>query len=188
MNQTNPRDPAKETGINLPAMSEKIGESGRYLTFRIDNTLFGIALGHIKEIIENGTLTPVPLAPGFVRGVFNLRGSVMPVIDLAVRLGKKVQRVGKRSSFILVEQDYEDEVIVSGFLVESVEAVVSIADQDVEPAPPFGMDVRSDFISGMGKHKETFVTLLDMGRIFAVDELAECIRVEAACDGGILHG
>ena len=102
MVESNQLEPSQIVEAALPAAQGQIIETSRYLTFKVDETIYGIALDHIKEIIEYGPLTQVPLAPDFIRGVFNLRGSVLPVIDLAVRLGKGVQPASKRSCFIFL--------------------------------------------------------------------------------------
>ncbi len=168
----------------MPVMhKEKAGQS-KYLTFLVNDTLYGIDLDHIKEIIEYGALTQVPLAPVFIRGVFNLRGSVLPVIDLAVRLDKPARPPGNRSCFILVEVEADGETMECGLYVDAVDAVAEIPDSAIEQPPTFGVDIRSDFIAGMGKRNDAFVILLDIERVGAVDELSEYMK---ASEGGVQH-
>ncbi len=159
---------------------EQVGQS-KYLTFLVNDTICGIDLDHVKEIIEYDVLTQVPLAPPFIRGVFNLRGSVLPVIDLAVRLGKPAQAPGKHTCLILVEIEGggEGEAFQCGLYVDAVDAVAQIPDSAIEPPPTFGVDIRSDFIAGMGKRDERFVILLDIERVGALEELAESMRTSA---------
>ncbi len=155
----------------------------RYLTFLVNDTVYGIDLDHVKEIIEYDVLTQVPLAPPFIRGVFNLRGSVLPVIDLAVRLGKPAQAPDKRTCLILVEieggGEGEGEAFQCGLYVDAVDAVTQIPDSAIEPPPTFGVDIRGDFIAGMGKRDERFVILLDIERVAEIEELAECMKTSA---------
>ena len=160
-----------------PGMQGDASEQSRYLTFLANDTLYGVDLDHVKEIIEYGALTQVPLAPAFVRGVFNLRGSVLPVIDLAVRLGKTPQPPSKRSCFILVELEDEGETLECGIYVDAVDEVAQIPASVIEPPPSFGVDIRSDFIAGMGKRNDQFVILLDVDRIGNVEELANSMKL-----------
>ncbi len=160
----------------MPVIEKDHATQSRFLTFVVNDTVYGIGLDHVKEIIEYGALTQVPLAPSFIRGVFNLRGSVLPVIDLAVRLDKPAQPPSKRSCFILVEVESEGETFECGFYVDAVNAVAQIPDSAIEPPPTFGVDIRSDFVSGMGKQDNAFVILLDIERVGAVEELAETMK------------
>ncbi len=167
----------------MPVIQQEKSGQSKYLTFLVNDTVHGIDLDHVKEIIEYDVLTQVPLAPPFIRGVFNLRGSVLPVIDLAVRLGKPAQPPGKQTCFVLVEieggGEGVGEVFQCGLYVDAVDAVVQIPDSAIEPPPTFGVDIRSDFIAGMGKRDEHFVILLDIERVGALEELAETMKTSA---------
>ncbi len=163
----------------MPVIHKEQAGQSKYLTFLVHDTVYGIDLDHVKEIIEYDVLTQVPLAPPFIRGVFNLRGSVLPVVDLAVRLGKRAQPPDKRSCLILVEIKDEGETFECGFYVDAVDAVSQIPDSAIEPPPTFGVDIRSDFISGMGKRDNQFVILLDIDRVGALEELAETMKTSA---------
>ena len=144
----------------------------QYLTFAVTGELFGIAIVSIKEIIEYRATTEVPMMPDFMRGIINLRGRVVPVIDLAVRFGRPRGEVTRRTCIVIVEARQGGEQCDLGVVVDAVSAVAEIPDADIEPAPSFGAKLRSDFITGMGKIDDKFVILLDVGRVLSVDELS----------------
>ncbi len=113
----------------------------------------------IKEIIEYGSLTTVPMMPGFIRGVINLRGAVVPVVDLSARFGRKSSEVTRRSCIVVLEVETDGEQQDVGVVVDSVSEVLAIPASEIEPPPSFGAKIRADFISGMGKVGSKFVTL-----------------------------
>lgn len=157
--------------------------AAQYLTFHLADELFAMDIRTVREIIQYGPLTSVPLMPGFVRGVINLRGTVVPVIDLQARFGRPSALVGKKSCIVIFEavQDNQgaSERVELGLLVDSVSAVVQIAPNDIEQAPSFGAGVRRDFIRGMGKLGSRFVIILEPDRTFDVDEMAQlCERAQ----------
>ena len=147
-------------------------EPAQYLTFMLAGEMFAIGILTIKEIIEYSNLTPVPMMPPSVRGVINLRGAVVPVMDLLARFGKPPSPVTKRSCIVIVEVASGDERQVIGVAVDAVNEVLDIAPADIEPPPAFGARIRSDFIHGMGKVKGKFVILLDLDHALSMDELA----------------
>lgn len=151
----------------------------KYLTFNVCGGIYGVGISAIKEIIEYPSLTRVPMTPPFIRGVINLRGNVVPVIDMAVRLGKESQAASKRTCVIIVELDSDDEKTDVGFVVDAVNAVVDIPDEDIEAAPAFGADIRTDFIIGMGKRNDNFVVVLGLERVLSIDELAKLTELKA---------
>ena len=148
----------------------------QFLTFQLAGEMYAVGILNIKEIIECGALTSVPMMPGFIRGVINLRGSVVPVVDLDARFGRAPSKIGKRSCIVIIEAEAEGEFQDVGVLVDSVSEVLDIADADIEPAPTFGSGIRSDFVSGMGKVSGRFVILLELSRVLAVEELATLAR------------
>ena len=150
----------------------------QYLTFVLGGETFAIAILCIKEIIEYGKLTGVPMMPAFIRGVINLRGAVVPVIDLQARFGRKSVAVGRRTCIVIVEIAAGDETQVVGVLVDQVNEVVEIPATDIEPAPTFGAGVRTDFIAGMGKLAGAFVVILQLDAVLSVDELARVTQAE----------
>lgn len=154
------------------------GEEGQnqYLTFMLGGEMFAMPILNVKEIIEYGSLTTVPMMPDFVRGVINLRGSVVPVVDLALRFGRKPGAVTKRTCIVIIEADAGDESGGEpqdvGVVVDSVSAVLEIPSADVEQAPSFGAKIRSDFILGLGKISDKFVVILNADRVLSVNEMA----------------
>lgn len=142
-----------------------------FLIFRSGGGEFGLGILAIKEIIQFGQLTDVPLMPTEVRGVINLRGAVVPVIDLAVRFGRPPAQIGRRSCIVIVDNPRIDDRQDLGVLVDAVVEVVEIAAPAIEPAPAFGNAVRSDFLRGMGKVGGKLVALLNPARVLAFDEL-----------------
>lgn len=145
----------------------------QYLTFMLGGETLAIGILSVKEIIEYSTLTEVPMMPACVRGVINLRGSGVPVIDLAVRFGRGPAPVTKRTCIVIVEITANDERRDVGVVVDAVNEVLEIPSADIEPPPSFGARIRTDFMRGMGKVNQKFVILLDVDRVLALDELAE---------------
>ena len=148
------------------------GDQLQYLTFLLGGETFAIAILNIKEIIEYGNVTTVPMMPEFVRGVINLRGAVVPVIDLAMRFSRPPSPVTRRSCIVLIEVEIEDEQYIIGVTVDAVNEVLEIPNSEIEPPPAFGAKIRSDFIGGMGKIDGKFVIILDADRVLSVDEMA----------------
>ncbi|MCW7537084.1 chemotaxis protein CheW [Aquabacterium sp. A7-Y] len=155
-------------------------EPTQYLTFMLAGEAYAIGILAIKEIIEYDSLTTVPMMPECVRGVINLRGAVVPVMDLQARFGRKPSPVTKRTCIVIVEVEATDgERQVIGVVVDAVNEVLDIAASDIEPAPAFGTRIRSDFMQGMGKVHGRFVILLDVNRVLSLDELETLGRLPA---------
>lgn len=149
------------------------GEPTQFLTFSLNGEMFAVAISHIKEIIEFGQPTEVPMMPAFIRGVINLRGAVVPVIDLNARFGRDASAVSRRSCIVIVEVPAEDGAQDIGIMVDAVSAVLEIPASEIEPAPSFGSRIRSEFLHGMGKVDGRFVMILSLGEVLSVDELAQ---------------
>ncbi|HSI58964.1 MAG TPA: chemotaxis protein CheW [Ideonella sp.] len=145
-------------------------EPAQYLTFMLAGEPYAIGILAIKEIIEYHSLTEVPMMPACVRGVINLRGAVVPVMDLLARFGRAPSPVSKRTCIVIVEIEQEGERQVVGVVVDAVNEVLDIAAAEIEPAPSFGARIRSDFIAGMGKVREKFVILLNVEHVLRLDE------------------
>lgn len=154
----------------------------QFLTFMLGEEQYAVGILHIKEIIEYGSLATVPMMPDCVRGVINLRGAVVPVMDLSARFDRPPSVIGKRSCIVIVETEGEegDDKQVLGMLVDAVNAVVEIAAADIEPPPSFGTRIRPDFIAGMGKYNGRFVILLDIERVLSSEEIVDMARGTAA--------
>jgi purine-binding chemotaxis protein CheW len=152
----------------------------QFLTFMLGGEMFAMGILAIKEIIEYSSPTEVPMMPGSVRGVINLRGAVVPVVDLAVRFGRTPGAVSKRTCIVIVEVSLNDTRQDVGVVVDAVNEVLEISQEDIEPPPTFGTRIRTDFIQGMGKVNNKFVILLDANQVLTLDELAELAeRAEA---------
>ncbi len=146
-------------------------EQAQFLTFMLGGEVFAIGILGIKEIIEYAGLTEVPMMPACIRGVINLRGAVVPVMDLSSRFGKPSTAVTKRTCIVIVEIDASGESHDMGVVVDAVNAVLEIAGSEIEPAPAFGARIRTDFIEGMGKVDGKFVILLNVNRVLSVEEI-----------------
>jgi len=142
----------------------------QFLTFVLGDEVFAIGILAIKEIIEYGSLTPVPMMPRYVRGIINLRGAVVPVVDLQARFGREPRAVTKRTCIVIVEISVAEQHQVVGVVVDAVNEVLDIPESDIEPAPSFGTRIRTDFIRGMGKVRGRFVVLLDVDQVLSLDE------------------
>lgn len=141
------------------------------MTFMLGNDAYAIGILSIKEIIEYTTMTEGPLMPACVRGVINLRGAVVPVMDLQVRFGQTPSPVTKRTCIVIVEVLGPEGQQVMGVVVDAVNEVLDIDASDIEPPPAFGTRIRTDFISGMGKVRGKFVILLNVNRVLDLNDL-----------------
>ena len=168
---------------SLPAVAGNAAvheQQGQYLTFMLSGEVFAIGILSIKEIIEYGQLTEVPRMPEFIRGVINLRGAVVPVIDLGSRFGKNASAISRRTCIVIIEVIYEEEQHVVGVMVDAVNEVLDIAPSEIEAAPSFGAKIRADFIRGMGKVDGKFVIILDVDHVLSMDELSSLAGVGTA--------
>ena len=159
----------------VESAEQNTAKAGQYLTFVLGGEIYALGILNIKEIIDYGNLTEVPMMPSFVRGVINLRGSVVPVIDLSARFGKANTQIAKRTGIVIVETGNESEHNGQqdiGIIVDAVNEVVDINQQEIEPPPSFGTGIRPDFISGMAKRNNHFIILLNVNRVLSVDEMA----------------
>ncbi len=147
-------------------------EVEQYLTFLLGGKTYGLEILNIKEIIEYGEITDVPMTPDFISGVINLRGSVVPVIDLSQRFsGQSIERT-KRTSIIILEVKNDDLSIEIGVTVDMVNEVLDIHPGEIEQAPSLGNQIQTNFISGMAKIEDRLLILLDIENILSIDELS----------------
>lgn len=153
----------------------------QFLTFLLGKEVFAMDIRTVREIIQYGPLTLVPLMPDFVRGVINLRGAVVPVIDLHARFGHPAAEIGKKTCIVIFDAVRDGERTELGLLVDAVSEVVDIPAEQIEPPPSFGTAVRRDFIQGMGKLARRFVIILDPDRAFDVDDMARLCEANQAC-------
>ena len=158
--------------MSQPAKTAADDSPAQYLTFTLGEEVFAMDIRTVREIIQYGPMTPVPLMPAFVRGVINLRGAVVPVIDLKARFGQPAAAVGKKTCIVIFDAVRQDERVELGLLVDAVSEVIDIPPSQVEPPPSFGTAVRRDFIRGMGKVASRFVIILEPDKALDVDEMA----------------
>jgi purine-binding chemotaxis protein CheW len=169
---------------NVPAvMAEAQGEEGQYLTFNLRKEMFAIGILNIKEILEYGQLTTVPMMPAFINGVINLRGAVVPVVNLAARFGDKPSETTKRTCIVIIEVSTDEGSQDIGVVVDTVSEVLEIPDSEIEPAPAFGAKIRADFISGMGKVEGKFVIILNVDKVLSTNELSMVTEVASLAGG-----
>lgn len=166
---TNP--PARKAAV-ARNVAQEVAEQQQYLTFLLGDEMFAIGILSIREIIEYGFVTDVPMTPPFIRGVLNLRGAVVPVVDLSVRFGRQARENTKRTCIVIVEIESSKGSQEMGVVVDTVSEVLEISPDDIEPPPEFGARIRNDFIKGMGKIEGKFVIILDLNRVLSVDEVA----------------
>jgi len=144
---------------------------GQYLTFFVAGEEYAVNILKVKEIVQYETLTSVPNTAPWIRGVINLRGNVVPVIDLAVKFGLPESKVSKFTCIVIVEVVYDGESLTLGVMTDSVNQVVDFAENDIESPPPFGTRVRIDFLLGMGTMGKKFCLILDIDKVLSADEL-----------------
>jgi purine-binding chemotaxis protein CheW len=156
------------------------GDTHQYLTFTLGGEMFAVGILNVKEIIEYGNLTEIPMMPSFIRGVINLRGAVVPVVDLAARFGGKTSAIQRRTCIVIVEVTQEDAKHDIGIMVDAVSEVLEIRADEIEPPPSFGARIRADFIAGMGKVAGKFVIILEIQKVLSVDEMAVLADVSQA--------
>ena len=169
------------THDQLPVAQKALAATaGQYLTFTLGGELYALGILNSKEIIDYGNLTEVPMMPAFVRGVINLRGSVVPVVDLLARFGKGATPIAKRTGIVIVETMADAEETGPqdiGIVVDAVNEVIEINQDDIEPPPSFGAGIRPDFINGMAKCDGRFIILLNVDKVLSVDEMAALSKV-----------
>lgn len=167
-----------------------VAEEGtqQYLTFSLGGEMFAVGILHVKEIIEYGNLTEIPMMPAFIRGVINLRGAVVPVIDLTARFEGRRSEIGRRTCIVIVEVREGDFTHDIGIMVDAVSEVLEIPAAEIEPPPAFGAKIRADFILGMGKVGGKFVIVLNIDRVLSVDEIAALASVAGASEDAAHRG
>jgi purine-binding chemotaxis protein CheW len=157
----------EEIDINLSEIT-----SDQHLTFVLSDEEFAIPVMTIKEIIQYGHLTNVPMVPDFIQGVVNLRGNVVPVISLSSKFGLNVKDIDKRTCIIIMDANIDGEAIVMGIVVDKVLQVIEIPEGNIEPPPTLGATIRTDFIKGMGKLDDSFIIILDIVQVLSAEEIA----------------
>jgi purine-binding chemotaxis protein CheW len=147
-------------------------ETTQYLTFKLDEELFALDIGKVREVLDYSRVTKVPQTPDFMRGVINLRGSVVPVMDLRAKFAMSQAETTVNTCIIIVEVAVDGETTVLGAMADSVQEVLDLEPEQVEPPPRIGTRLRTDFIKGMGKRDEHFIMILDIDQVFSAEELS----------------
>ena len=163
-----------------PQLPAAEAHPGQYLTFSLQGEVYGLDILRVREILEYSRPTGVPMMPAFVHGVINLRGNVVPVIDLAQRFGREPTTLRPRTCIVIVEVDADQGPLPIGVIVDSVNAVLDVGSDDIEPPPTFGTGLRQDFIRGMARTDSGFIILLDVARVLSVDDMAAMARAGSA--------
>ena len=160
-----------------------IMETTQYLTFRLDDEIFALDITKVREVLDFTTVTKVPRTPEFMRGVINLRGSVVPVVDLRLKFGMSRTENTVNTCVIITEVAVDGERMVLGALADSVQEVLDLEAGSIAPAPRIGTKLRTEFISGMGKRGDRFIILLDIDKVFSSEDLEMVSRVGDAAPG-----
>jgi len=150
----------------------EVNEARQYLTFKLNNEIFGVDVAQVREILDYIRITKVPQTPEFMCGVINLRGSVVPVIDMRLKFGMDKTEITVNTCIVVMEVKLDGEATVLGALVDSVQEVFELEGSDIEPAPRIGTKLNTEFIKGMGKRDENFIILLNIDKVFSSEELA----------------
>jgi purine-binding chemotaxis protein CheW len=149
-----------------------ITDTRQYLTFQLSEEVFALDVSHVREILEFTTVTKVPKTPDYMRGVINLRGSVVPVLDMRLKFDLAATEKTVNTCIIVVEVSCEEETTIIGALVDSVQEVFELEADQIEPPPRMGTRLKTGFVKGMGKKDDRFVIILDIDRLFSSEELA----------------
>jgi purine-binding chemotaxis protein CheW len=161
----------EKAGTILTETEEDL-QDHQYLTFLLEDEMFAVGVLEIREIIEYAMITKVPSMSDYIKGITNVRGNVIPVIDLPGRLGFNPIKIGKKTCIIIVEVNLENTTLEIGLLVDSVNQVYEILPQMIEEKPSFGAKIRKDFIAKMGKIEDSFIVILNLERVLNVEELS----------------
>jgi len=148
-----------------------ITDTRQYLTFQLGEEIFAIDVSRVREILEFTTITKVPKTPDYMRGVINLRGSVVPVLDMRLKFGMTKTERKVNTCIIVVEVLLDNETAIIGSLVDSVQEVFELNPDQIEPAPKIGIQLKTGFIKGMGKRDDCFIIILDIDKVFNAEEL-----------------
>ena len=148
-----------------------ITETVQCLTFTLDEEIFAVDVAKVREILDFTTVTKVPQTPEYMRGVINLRGSVVPVVDMRLKFGMSETEKTVNTCIIVMEIAIDDEVAVVGALADSVQEVLELEPASIEPAPRIGTKLSTEFLKGMGKHNDSFIMILNIDQVFTFEEL-----------------
>ena len=153
-------------------MAATITETTQFLTYKLGDETFALDITKVREVLDFTTVTKVPRTPEFMRGVINLRGSVVPVVDLRLKFGMTKTENGVNTCIIITEVTVDGDTTILGCLADSVQEVLDLDEEHIAPAPRIGTKLRTEFIKGMGKRDDRFIIILDIDKVFSSDELA----------------
>jgi len=148
-------------------------ETTQYLTFKLGDEVFALDIGKVREVLDFTAVTKVPQTPDFMRGVINLRGNVVPVVDMRLKFGMSQTEKTVNTCVIITEIDVDGETTVVGAMADSVQEVLDLEPEQIEPPPRIGAKLNTDFIMGMGKHNDQFIMILNIDKVFSGIELAD---------------
>ncbi len=158
---------------------EEVTEAGQYLTFTLDSEIYSIEISQVREVLDMTKITKVPRMPDFMRGVINLRGGVVPVVDLRRKFEIGVSEDTVDTCIIILEIPVDDEMAVIGAISDSVKEVITLEPDQIEPAPKIGTRLQTEFIRGMSKKDDDFIIILDVTKVFSIDELEKVTSIES---------
>ncbi len=156
----------------------------QYLTFKLGDEVFAFDISKVREVLDFPAITRVPRMPEFMRGVINLRGAVVPVVDLRFKFGMSKTERTVNTCVIITEVAIDGETVVLGALADSVQEVLDLGPDQMEPAPRIGARLRTDFIKGMGQQADRFIIILDVDKLFSADELSSVQTAQADMGAG----
>lgn len=149
-----------------------ITQTSQYLTFKLDNEIYAMDITTVREVLDITQITKVPQMPDFMCGVINLRESVVPVVDLRLKFGLEKAASVREACIVIIEIILDDEETVLGILVDSVQEVISLEPEQIDPPPRIGTRLKTQFIKGMGKKDKEFIIILETAKVFSAQELA----------------
>ncbi|WP_022664970.1 chemotaxis protein CheW [Desulfospira joergensenii] len=149
-----------------------ITKTSQYLSFKLDEEIYAMDINNVREVLDFTQMTKVPRMPDFMRGVINLRGGVVPVVDLRLKFGMEKTEINVDTCIIIIEVSFDSEETLLGIMVDSVQEVMSLEPDQIEPAPRIGTRLKTEFIKGMGKKDNDFIIILESRKVFSAEELA----------------
>lgn len=153
-------------------------EARQYLTFRLEDEVFALDISKVREVLDFTSVTKVPQTPDFMRGVINLRGNVVPVVDLRLKFGMPMTEKTVNTCVIIAEVALDGETVQLGAMADSVQEVLDLESEQIEPPPKLGTKLNTEFIRGMGKHNDQFIIILDLDRVFSSWDLVSLQGME----------
>ncbi|HRX16773.1 MAG TPA: chemotaxis protein CheW [Spirochaetota bacterium] len=152
------------------------------LSFRQGREIYAIKIHSVREVIDSIAITPIPLVPLYIKGVINLRGNIIPVVDLNARFYGDKGEIVKTTSIIVIEVPFEEELVTIGLMIDAVKEVLMFPEEEIDPTPDFGTNIRTDYISGVARHEDNYLIILNVNSVLDIAELSD-FTCEAAIVG-----